>query len=100
MKLDKILGKQAELINEAKRLIGISQKEEFTAEQKKLIEKYAFLTKLKVDLVYIDSEPEPEWLRAMAEGIEREYGKDIDSWYLEEMKKVSNELEEVFLLNN
>ena len=37
---------------------------------------------------------------AMAEGIEQEYGKDIDSWFLDEMEKLSNEMEELFLLNN
>ena len=116
MKLNKILEKQAELINEAKRLIG-KQKEELTAEEKELVKKYAFLTRLRVDRSwYADSEPDcmkynskkhkqkftedynKFW--AMIEGIEQEYGKDIHSWLFDEMEKLSNEMEELFLLNN
>ena len=110
MKLDKILEKQAELINEAKRLIGINQKEELTAEQKELIEKYAFLIGLRLNLSWY-ADLEPDWKRftserhkqefteeynkfwAMVEGIEQEYGKDIDSWLLDELEKLSNEEE-------
>lgn len=116
MKLNKILEKQAELINEAKRLIG-NQKEELTAEEKELVKKYAFLTRLRINLAWY-TEPEPECMRynfkkykqefkeeynkfwAMVEGIEQEYGKDIHSWLFDEMEKLSNEMEELFLLNN
>lgn len=107
MKLNKILERQAELINEAKWLIGISQKEEFTAEEKELIEKYAFLTRLRADLAWY-TDPEPDCMRynskkykqkfkeeynkfwAMVEGIEQEYGKDIHSWFFDEMEKLFN----------
>lgn len=113
MKLDKILEKQAELINEAKRLIGINQKEELTAEEKELIKKYGFLIGLRINLSWY-ADPEPDWMRcnskkykqkfkeeynkfwAMVEGIEREYGKDIHSWLFDEMEKLSNEMEELF----
>ena len=117
MKLNKILEKQAELINEAKRLIGINQKEGLTAEEKELVKKYAFLTRLRADLAWY-ADPEPDCMRynskkykqefkeeynkfwAMVEGIEQEYGKDIHSWLFDEMEKLSNEMEELFLLNN
>lgn len=107
MKLDKILEKQAELINEAKRLIGISQKEELTAEEKELIKKYRFLTGLRINLAWY-TEPEPDCMRynskkykqefkeeynkfwTMVEGIEQEYGKDIYSWLGDEMEELFN----------
>lgn len=107
MKLDKILEKQAELINEAKRLIGINQKEGLTAEEKELIKKYRFLTGLRINLAWY-TEPEPDCMRynskkykqefkeeynkfwTMVEGIEQEYGKDIYSWLGDEMEELFN----------